>query len=185
MFLLRSNISSWYFLFFPLGRSPSWVFVPIPQQSEDWQWLIYRKSTVLQSTSPNAWLTFSKYWQHGPKVNTNCSVNPPVTGYGFLLCGEETFSNSSRAGVVFSHLYSSGILFFMHSEQAELQVAMKEWHHLSTLRPKRDSLSSIEKELECTQLLWLPGSQRVGLCERICPRTLLPCPHLETEETTG
>lgn len=68
----------------------------------------------------------------------------------------------------------------MDSEQAELQVAVKEWHHLSILRPKRDSLSSMEKELECTQLLCLPGSQRVGLCEGICSRTLLPGPRLET-----
>lgn len=122
--------------------------------------------------SPNAWLTFSKYWRHGPKVNTKCWVNPTVTGYHLLLCGEETFSNSSGAGVVFSHLYSSGLML-MDSEQAELQVAMKEWRHLFILRPKRDSLSSMEKELECTQLLWLPGSQRVGLCEGICSRT--PC----------
>lgn len=177
MFLLCSNICSWYFLPFPLGRSPSWAFVPTSQFSEDWQWLIYRESTVLQSMSPNAWLTFSKYWRHGSKVNTNCWVNPTVTGYRFVLCGEETFSNSSWAGIVFSHLDSS--------EQAELQVAMKEWRHLSILRPKRDSLSSMEKELECTQLLWLPGSQRVGLCEGICSRTLLPGPRLETEETTG
>lgn len=134
--------------------------------------------------SPNAQLTFSKYRRHGPKVNSNCSVNPPVTGYCFLLYGEGTFSNSSWAGVVFSHLYSSGLML-MHPEQAELLVAMKECHHLSILRPKRDSLSSMEKELECTQLSWLPGSQRVGFCEGICPRTLLPCPRLETEEATA
>lgn len=130
--------------------------------------------------SPNTRLTFSKYQWHEPKANSNCPVNPTVTGHRFLSLWERNFfSNSSLTRVVFSHLLLLNTLGFQASWTLD-------YHGSGVINlysgRKVTPLSSMKKELHLLttiMVIWEPKGRA------LCLLTHLLCLHLETGKPQG
>lgn len=128
--------------------------------------------------SPNTQLTFSKYQGHEPKANSNCPVNPIVTGHRFLSLWERNFfSNSSLTRVVFSHL----LLLNTHGFQASRTLDYRGSSVIYLYSgPKVTLLPAMKKELHLLStimVIWEPKA--------LCLLTHLLCLHLETGKSQG